>query len=153
MLFPALRMGFLVVPTHLIDPLCAARSIVDRYGPMVAQAVLCDFITEGHFGRHLRRMREVYAEHLDVLLTAARSEWGDRLTLQSTDTGLQTVAWLSKGLGDVEFARAANGRGVEVGALSEYALNWKVRNGLQIGFASVGLAELRRGVRAIAKLL
>lgn len=71
---------------------------------MVAQAVLCDFITEGHFGRHLRRMREVYAERLGVLLTAARSEWGDRLTLQSTNTGLQTVAWLSKGLGDVEFA-------------------------------------------------
>jgi GntR family transcriptional regulator / MocR family aminotransferase len=62
MLFPALRMGFPVVPTHLIDSLCAARSIVDRYGPMVAQAVLCDFITEGHFGRHLRRMREVYAD-------------------------------------------------------------------------------------------
>jgi GntR family transcriptional regulator / MocR family aminotransferase len=153
MLFPALRMGFLVIPPHLIDPLRAARSIVDRYGPVVEQAVLCDFITEGHFGRHLRRMREVYAEHLDVLMTAARSEWGDRLTLQSTDTGLQTVAWLAKDLDDAEFARAASERGVEVGALSEFALKWKGRNGLQIGFASVGAAELRRGVRAIAKLL
>jgi GntR family transcriptional regulator/MocR family aminotransferase len=153
MLFPALRMGFLVVPPHLIDPLCAARTVVDRYGPLVAQAVLCDFITEGHFGRHLRRMREVYAEHLDVLMTAAREEWGERLRLQPTDTGLQTVAWFAQGLKDVEFARAASGRDVEVGALSEFALNRKGRNGLQIGFASVGPAELRRGVRAIAKLL
>jgi len=126
---------------------------VDRYGPLVAQAALCDFITEGHFGRHLRRMRGVYAEHLDVLITAARSEWGDRLALQSTDTGLQTVAWLAKGLDDVKFARAAGECGVEVGALSALALNWKGRNGLQIGFASVGPAELRRGVHAIAKLL
>jgi GntR family transcriptional regulator/MocR family aminotransferase len=153
MLFPALRMGFLVVPAHLVDALCAARSIVDRFGPMVAQAVLCDFITEGHFGRHLRRMREVYAEHLDVLLTASRSEWGDRLTVQATDTGLQTVAWLSKDRDDVEFARAAAERGVEVEALSEFALKWKGRHGLQIGFASVGIAELRRGVRALASLL
>jgi GntR family transcriptional regulator/MocR family aminotransferase len=153
MLFPALRMGFLVVPAHLVDALCAARSIVDRFGPMVAQAVLCDFITEGHFGRHLRRMREVYAEHLEVLLTASRSEWGDRLTVQATDTGLQTVAWLSKDRDDVEFARAAADRGVEVEALSEFALKWKGRHGLQIGFASVGIAELRRGVRALASLL
>jgi DNA-binding transcriptional MocR family regulator len=63
------------------------------------------------------------------------------------------VAWLTTGLGDVEFARTASGRGVEVVALSEYALNWKGRNGLQIGFASVGPTELRRGVRAIANLL
>ena len=153
MLFPALRMGFLVVPPHFIDPLRGARSIVDRHGPMVAQAVLCDFIAEGHFGRHLRRMREVYAKHLDVLSTAARNEWSDRLTLQSTDTGLQTVAWLARGLDDVEFARLALERGVEVGALSQYALKWRGRNGLQIGFASVGPVELRRGVREIAKLL
>lgn len=153
MLFPALRMGFLVVPSHLVDPLCAARCIVDRYGPLLAQAVLCDFISEGHFERHLRRMREIYAEHLDVLQTAARREWGDRLTLQTTDTGLQTVAWLTKDRDDVEFARAASGVGVEVVALSEYALKWKGRHGLQIGFASVGPAELRRGVRALAKLL
>lgn len=153
MLFPALRIGFLVVPTHLIDPLCATRSILDRFGPLIAQAVLCDFITEGHFGRHLRRMRQVYAEHLEVLMTAACNEWGDRLTLQPTDTGLQTVAWLAKDRNDLEFSYAARGRGVEVGALSAFALKWKKRNGLQIGFGSVGPAELRRGVHAIAKLL
>jgi GntR family transcriptional regulator/MocR family aminotransferase len=153
MLFPSLRMGFLVLPPHLVDPLREARSMVDRYGPTVDQAILCDFIVEGHFGQHLRRMRSIYAEHLDTLLTAGRKEWGDRLVLRPTDTGLQTVAWLASDMNDVTFARAAAGRGVEVVPLSSYRLRWKGTNGLQIGFASVGPAELLRGVGALASLL
>lgn len=153
MLFPSLRMGFLVVPPHLVPPLRSARSLTDRYGPMVEQAVLCDFITDGHFGKHLRRMREIYAEHLGILVKETEREWGERLRLHPTDTGLQTVAWLAPDLRDTAFAQKAMGRGVEVVPLSSFALRWKNRRGLQIGFASVGTNELRRGVEAIARLL
>jgi GntR family transcriptional regulator/MocR family aminotransferase len=152
-LYPSLRMGYLVAPPHLVDPLRAARSVIDRYGPLLSQAVLCDFIVDGHFGRHLRRMRQVYSEHLDVLKTAAGNEWGDRMVVQPTRTGLQTVGWLSGERADVELARAAHGCGVEMIPLSTWALRWKRRDGLQLGFAAVGPAELRRGVQAVAKLL
>ena len=153
MLFPSLRMGFLVLPLHLVESLRAARSMLDRYGPMLDQAVLCDFITQGHFERHLRRMREVYAEHLEVLSKAAAVEWGERLVIQHTDAGLQTVGWLAGGFDDAALARAAVSQGVEVIPLSTYAARWKTRSGLQIGFAAVGPAELRRGVSALAGLL
>ncbi len=153
MLFPSLRMGYLVLPPHLIDPMRAARSLTDRYGPMVEQAVLCDFIVEGHFGRHLRRMRQVYGENLDLLMTESRREWGDRLVLQPTQAGLQTVGWLADGRDDVTTARAAQGCGVSVAPLSAWALRWKQRSALQIGFAAVSHDEIRRGVQALAAIL
>lgn len=153
MLFPSLRLGFLVVPPHLVEALRGARSVTDRYAPMLEQAVLNDFISEGHFGQHLRRMREVYAEHLDVLMTGTEREWGERLVLQKTDTGLQTVAWLGGRRSDVEIAKAAAGRGVELGPLSLFAQRWKGRSGLQVGFAAVGPKELRRGIEAVAGVL
>ena len=153
MLFPSLRLGFVVVPPHLVEPLRAARSLVDRYSPVIEQAVLCDFIAAGHFGQHLRRMREVYAERLEVLQNAAKKEWGDRLWLHPTNTGLQTVGWLTKNVRDREFARTAAACGVEVTPLSNYALRWETAHGLQIGFASAGPRELRRGVTSLAKLL
>lgn len=153
MLFPSLRMGYLVLPPHLVEPMRAARSLTDRYGPMVEQAILCDFIAEGHFGRHLRRMRQIYGENLDLLMTESRREWGDRLVLQPAQAGLQTVGWLGNSREDVEFARAAQGCGVAVLPLSAWAMKWKKRNGIQVGFAAVGHEEIRRGVRALATLL
>jgi GntR family transcriptional regulator/MocR family aminotransferase len=67
-LFPSLRVGYLVVPPDLVDYFAAALSVTNRHAPLLEQAILCDFITEGHFGRHLRRLREVYARRLSVLL-------------------------------------------------------------------------------------
>lgn len=152
MLFPSLRMGYVVLPLHLVEPMRAARSLTDRFGPMLEQAILCDFIAEGHFGRHLRRMRQIYGENLDLLMTESRREWGDRLVIQPTQAGLQTVGWLGEGRDDAEFARAAQGCGVTVMPLSAWAIRWKNRTGVQIGFAAVGQEEIRRGVRAIGAL-
>src|SRR3984893_9557819 len=71
-LFPSLRLGYLVVPPGLVDYVSATLSVTSRHAPLLEQAVLCDFITDGHFGRHLRRMREVYAERLSALLESAQ---------------------------------------------------------------------------------
>jgi GntR family transcriptional regulator/MocR family aminotransferase len=73
-LFPSLRMGYLVIPSNLVAYFSAAKSVTTRHAPLLEQAVLCDFITDGHFGRHLRRTREVYAERLSVLLEAGREK-------------------------------------------------------------------------------
>ncbi len=73
-LFPSLRLGYMVLPQRLLALFAATISLATRHSPLPEQAVLCDFITEGHFGRHLRRMREIYAERLSVLLEAAREK-------------------------------------------------------------------------------
>lgn len=153
MLFPALRQGFVVLPEPLIDPIRKARSMTDRYGATLDQAVLCDFITEGHLGRHLRRMRQTYTEHHTILLDAAKEELAGLLEIQPTETGLQTVGWLQHGWTDLAATRAAAQAGIDVVPLSDYAFNWSRKDGLQIGFGAVPSAAIKPAVRKLSKAL
>jgi GntR family transcriptional regulator/MocR family aminotransferase len=107
------------------------------------QAILAEFIVEGHFARHLRRMREVYAERLGVLLEEGRRELGGLLELSEVEAGLQTIGWL-QGVSSDAAAEAARARGVDVTALRGTRLP-----GLQLGFAAVRPPEIRRGVREL----
>lgn len=152
-LFPSLRLGYLVIPPDLVDRFAATISVTSRFAPVLEQAVLCDFITAGHFGRHLRRMREVYAERLSVLLDAARERLAGLLEISTVEAGLQTVGWLREGIDGEAAAEAAAARGVEVTPLSRYFRRRPEREGLQLGFAAVDANELRRGVRELAVAL
>ncbi|MGZ3562917.1 MAG: MocR-like pyridoxine biosynthesis transcription factor PdxR [Vulcanimicrobiaceae bacterium] len=149
-LFPSLRLGYLVIPPDLVPHFAAAKSLSSRHPQLLDQAVLCDFITEGHFGRHLRRMREVYAERLSVLLEGARERLAGLLEITGVEAGLQTAGWLCNGIDGESAARAAAARDVEVVPLSEFSRERMTREGLQLGFAAVGTGEIRRGVRELA---
>jgi GntR family transcriptional regulator/MocR family aminotransferase len=146
-LFPSLRVGYLVVPPDLVDYFAAALSLTNRHAPLLEQAILCDFIIEGHFWRHLRRMREVYARRLSVLLECAQQHFSGALEISGVEAGLQIAGWLHGGLNAESVATAAAMRGVEVTALSRYRQGTAVREGLQLGFAAVDSTEIRRGVR------
>ncbi len=152
-LFPSLRIGYLVVPEDLVAMVRATLSITSRHAPLLAQAVLADFIAEGHFGRHLRRMREIYAERLAVLLESAAQRLGGLLEISPVEAGLQTVGWLSEGVNGAAVAAAAAERHVAVTLLSSYARRPLPREGLQLGFAAVDTQELRRGVDQLARVL
>jgi len=152
-LFPALRVGYVVVPDDLVDQFAALVSITHRHVPLLEQIVVADFIADGHFGRHLRRMREVYAERLDVLLRSAEEHLGGLLEISSIEAGLQTVGWLAPGLDDAEAVELAAKRGVEVLPIARYGTEGAGRGGLHLGFAAVEPTEVRRGVRDLAKTL
>jgi GntR family transcriptional regulator/MocR family aminotransferase len=152
-LFPSLRLGYLVVPSDLVDRFAAAKSVTSRHPPLMEQAVLCDFITAGHFARHLRRMRQVYAGRLSVLLDGARQHLAGLLEVSTVEAGLQTVGWLRTGLDSESAAMAAAARGVEVTPLGRYSRGRLAREGLQLGFAAVDRAEIGRGVRGLATAL
>ncbi|HEY0557611.1 MAG TPA: PLP-dependent aminotransferase family protein [Thermoanaerobaculia bacterium] len=152
-LFPSIRLGYLVVPLDLVDAFAAAKSVTSRHAGVLEQAVLCDFIAEGHFGRHVRRMREVYAERLAVLQDCARQRLGGLLEISGIDAGLQTAGWLRNGIDGETAAEAAARRGVEVTALSRYHRGRVEREGLHLGFAAVDPREIRRGVEELAVAL
>jgi GntR family transcriptional regulator / MocR family aminotransferase len=149
-LFPSLRLGYLVLPSDLTDRFSATLSITRRHAPLIEQAILCDFITAGHFGRHLRRMRQIYAERLNVLLHFAKQNLTGLLEISGVEAGLQTVGWLQRGLKGESAAAAAAKRNVEVTPLSIYSQGNLASKGLQLGFAAVDTKEIRRGVLDLA---
>src|SRR5215472_15493726 len=152
-LFPGLRLGYLVLPEALVERVASLRSATVRHPPVVDQAVLAAFIEEGHLGRHVRRMREIYAERRAVLYEEARRELGELLALSPVEAGLQTSGLLAPGLRATEVVRAAAAEDVEV---TELGREWHGRfgkEGLQLGFSAVPPEEIRRGVRVLAGVL
>jgi GntR family transcriptional regulator/MocR family aminotransferase len=152
-LCPALRLGYLVVPAEMVDVFASAASASTQHPPLLEQAVLCDFITEGHFARHIRRMRELYAERLQVLLESAERELAGRLEISKIEAGMQTVGWLNAGVVAEEVAAAVAKRDVEVIPLSRYAFGRPKREGIVLGFAAVAPKEIRRGVGELSAVL
>jgi GntR family transcriptional regulator/MocR family aminotransferase len=150
-LFPALRLSYLVIPERAVEAFCNARAAIDRYPGIVAQTILSDFIAEGHFERHVRRMREVYAERLERFLGIGRERLGDRLRFSPVTTGLALVADVQTPQSDAEVARAALERDVEVLALSSLCMREPVRNGLLLGFAGFDEPEVKRGASGLAQ--
>jgi GntR family transcriptional regulator / MocR family aminotransferase len=152
-LFPSLRLGYLVVPADLVDAVAATHSLTARHAPLLEQAILCDFIVEGHFGRHVRRMREIYAARRSVLLESVRERLGGLLEIVGAEAGLQTAGWLRAGLDAATATRLAASRDVDVTPLSRYRRGGLGREGLQLGFGAVDAQEIRRGVRELAAVL
>ena len=162
-MFPALRLGYLVVAPDLVDYVAAAKSTATSHSSLLSQVVLYDFIAEGHFGRHIRRMREIYAERLQFLLSESRRRLKGLLETSEIEAGLQTVGWLCEGISGIAAAKTAIERGVEVVPLSKYAREpfycvWpdregRWREGLQLGFAAIPPFEIRRGIQELAVAL
>ena len=149
-LFPALRLGYAVIPSNLVHHYEAMQSLTSRHAPMLEQLVLTEFMTEGHFGRHLRRMREVYAERFSALLEEARVRLSGLLEVTNIQAGLQTVGWLCDGIDAESAAAAAAKHKVDTTPLNRYSHRKAVSQGLQLGFAAVEVKEIRRGVRELA---
>jgi GntR family transcriptional regulator/MocR family aminotransferase len=149
-LFPALRLGFVIVPPDLQDRLVAARAAADQHPPALDQAVLTDFIVEGHFARHLRRMRTHYRARLAAVDAAAKRFCQGALQLRPVQTGLHVVADLE----DADAAavtRGAAARGVEVAPLSAYyARPERAPNGLVLGFAAARPEAAGRAMERVA---
>lgn len=149
-MFPSLRLGYIVAPRALVDAFVAARAMSGRHSPSVEQAVLTDFIEEGHFGRHIRRMRTLYRERQTFLVNALREEAGDLVAVEPADAGIQLTAWLPEGLDDAEVSRAALARGVESRPMSVFYAGEPGRPGVELGYAAFDEAQIRRGAAEFA---
>jgi GntR family transcriptional regulator/MocR family aminotransferase len=152
-LFPALRLGYLVVPSDLVDTFIAARALLDRHSPQLEQAILADFIAEGHFVRHIRRMRTLYEHRQQVLLEVARQELAGLLEVSPHEAGMHLVGWLPPDRDDRTVSRRAALKGVDVQALSVYALCGTTRPGLLLGYTCFTDDEICEGVRRLAQAL
>jgi GntR family transcriptional regulator/MocR family aminotransferase len=152
-IFPALRLGYMVVPKNLVRVFTVARALADRHSPSIDQAVLTDFIEEGHFARHIRRMRALYAERQITLIKAAERELAGLLDVPFDDAGMNVVGWLPEGVSDTMAAEKASRENIEVAPLSAYCSEIPLRGGLILGYTAFDETAIEAGVKRLAKAL
>lgn len=140
-LFPGLRLAYLVVPPAEVECFRERVSFLPAAGSQLAQAVVADFMAEGHFARHLRRMRALYVERRQYLVQALEQQAADWLTVQPQAGGIQLLAHLRQHTADHAIARAARARGLALHARSEWTLASCPRPGLIMGFANFRSAD------------
>jgi GntR family transcriptional regulator/MocR family aminotransferase len=154
-LSPALRLGYLVLPQALVQPFIAAKWLTDRHTPTLEQEVLTDFITEGHFERHLRRTRTRNAARRAVLLDALSSNLGTRVEITGANAGMHLLLWFNdlspRGL-DTIIAAAAHA-GVGVYAVAPCYTQPPQRAGLLLGYTGMSETDIRAGIQRLARVV
>ncbi len=152
-MFPAIRVGYVVAPPTLRDAMLEAREALDVCSPTLYQLALLDFIREEHFARHLRRMREVYARRRQALLTGLARHCGDKLAVPNANAGLHVAALLLDESDDAAIIRRMAQRGFTATALSTCYAGPNRRNGLLLGFAGSDEATLERASQQLGEIL
>jgi GntR family transcriptional regulator/MocR family aminotransferase len=152
-IFPALRLGYLVVPANLIEVFAAARALTDLHSPSLEQAVLAEFIAERHFARHIRRMRGIYEERQQILVEEARKNLKGGLEVAPAEAGMHLIGWLPRGIDDRDVARRARAANLQIAPLSAYCLDQKLRGGLLLGYTAFNDRLIRQGVKKLARAL
>jgi GntR family transcriptional regulator/MocR family aminotransferase len=152
-ILPSLRLGFLVLPDNLVEPFRRARAVLDGHSPTPYQAVLADFIAEGHFARHIRKMRSLYAERQSALVEAAHRELKGVIEIDRSDGGMHVVGWLPPGVNDRSASHTAGTHGVYASPLSACALGRLTRGGLLLGFAAFSPKQICEAVARLAPAL
>lgn len=151
-LFPGLRLGYAVLPPALLRPFATARYLMDRQPSTLCEAVMTDFMAEGHFAAHIRRMRAAYQDQRDTLVTALRRRLGDHLSVDPPDQGMHLVAYLRRGLSDVAIENAARDHGVIVRAMSRMYVAAPARSALMFGFSGYPRQTIGPAVARLAKV-
>ena len=148
-MFPSLRLGYMIVPDPLVDVFSGAKAVLDRHCPTVEQAVLAEFIADGHLARHIRRMRMLYWERQNILLENLHRELAGALEVRAHEAGMHVVGWL-KGVRDSVISRRARDLGVDAPALTTYREKTGGRSGLVLGYAAYSGVQLRQAVTTLA---
>jgi GntR family transcriptional regulator / MocR family aminotransferase len=153
-LFPGLRVGYIVVPEGLSASFATASAELYREGQLLQQAVLAEFIAEGHFTSHIRRMRGVYGQRRQIVLDTIRKRYGDTLQIEGGDAGLHLVLRLPDGVDDRQVAKAALDVNVVVRPLSGYFLRpGREVSGLLIGYGGVPEDEIEPAFDRLTEVL
>ncbi len=152
-LFPALRLGYLVLPPVLLAPFLQAKQLVDRGAPTLTQAAVADFITEGHFERHLRRLRQAYGRRRQVLVQALQEHLGDKIQYSNAEAGLHVMVYLNDAIDEAAVVRKAAEAGVGVYPGESYHVHKAPRPSILLGFSGLNEKEIREGIQRLAVVL
>jgi GntR family transcriptional regulator / MocR family aminotransferase len=143
----------MVVPPDLVGIFTAVRALNGSHSPLIDQATLAEFITEGHFTRHIRRMRRLYEERQDILISEAKKHLAGFLEIKKSVSGMHVIGWLPERVKDTIIAETA-ALGVKTSAVSSYSLTrWNQRGGLVLGYTAIGEKQIKKGIRQLAQVM
>lgn len=150
-LFPALRVGYLVLPVSLVEPFVRAKSLIDRGAPTLTQAAVADFMAEGHFERHLRQLRRVYGERRAVLDNALRTHLGEMVRFADVAAGLHVMVYFDPAVDEQRLIEEAAAEGVRIYPGSPFHLETAPRPSVLLGFSGLSNAQIEAGVERLAR--
>lgn len=152
-LFPDLRLGYMVVPEQFVEDVTRARIVANGLLQVFHQSVVSDFMEEGHFTAHIRRMRSLYSERQTAMLEAGQEHLSGMLELHPASGGLQLIARSTAGVSDSELVERARAAGIAVTPLSQMYLGDESQQGLILGFASVDARSMNLRIKQLANAI
>ena len=152
-IFPSLRIGCAVVPPELVDVFTLARALTDVHSPLLEQAILAEFIAEGHFARHVRRMRTLYEQRQEILVSECEKQLAGLLEVKKADAGMHLVGWLPENFDDRLIAEKAAEIGLKLAPISSYSQTKMPRGGFVLGYTAFDETQIKGGVAKIRELL
>lgn len=152
-LFPALRLGYLVLPEWLVGPFVRAKDLVDRGAPTLTQAAMADFINEGHFERHLRRLRRLYGEKRAILVEELQGHLAGRVSFSPLPAGLHILVYLEAGVDEDRVVQEAAVRGVRVYSGAPFHIESDPPASILLGYSGLRDEAIREGVRRLSQAI
>jgi GntR family transcriptional regulator/MocR family aminotransferase len=134
-MYPGIRLGYMVIPPQLVTAFKNGLYELQRPGQVMIQAALADFIEEGHFASHIRRLRQTYGERRRMLQTALAPIASVGARLSMVDSGLHLVIEFDAHIDDIKVAEMATQQGLRVYPLSNYCVGENREKGLIVGYA------------------
>jgi GntR family transcriptional regulator/MocR family aminotransferase len=152
-LFPALGLSYVVLPPPMVTPFVQAKGLVDRGAPTLTQAAVADFITEGHFERHVRHLRQAYGQRRQALITALTRHWGQKAHFSHDAAGLHVMVYLPEGVAESDVVARAAEAGVGLYPGAPYHLHRPAPPSVLLGFSGLTEEEIVEGISRLADVL
>lgn len=149
-LFPALRLGYLVVPNAMAELFARAKWLSDRHSPLLDQQVLADFIATGQFERHVRKMRRLYEEKRRHVISSLKSHFGSQIEILGDNAGINILVRFHKSVDDEKTLQQARKNGVGLIRTSNFYLLHPPGGEFLLNYGGLNNEEIEEGVRRLA---
>ena len=149
-LYPSLRIGYILAPEQLVDPMIKIRAVMDQHSPAIDQATLARFLTEGYFLSHIKRMRKLYSDRREFFIEQFNKLLSEHFILQIPEAGLHFVAWLRRKKDLPVITRVCSEIGIRPSPLSSCFMKAELNPALTFGFAAWSRAQIREGLAKFA---
>jgi len=152
-LYPSLRLGYIVAPHQLVEPMIKIRAVIDQHSPAIDQATLARFLTEGFFLTHIKRMRKLYSDRRDFFIEQFNNLLSKYFILEIPEAGLHFVAWVRQKEHMPVITRVCTDIGIRPSPLSSCFMKAEPDPALTFGFAAWSRAQIREGLSKFAAAL